>query len=281
MKKVFRKSALDKIASVDQLDKMLKVTSPMSWLALLGITLILVFTVIWSIVGTLPSTVTASGVIVNADTATNTVLATQRGTVQAIVSSGQEVYTDTEVLNLATNSGTQKQNAGQVGTVAQVLVKPGDSVENGTELFRVIPRMYAGQKQMVVCYVPVADADKIKIGMEAHVTLTAANASTYGFMTARVVNVDAWAASQKAMASVVGSDNSMQNALTNNGGAVVAVACELYPDATSASGYFWSNEKGRGKEVDAPQMCSVKIITENVPPITKLFAKLKDIWENR
>ena len=79
MKSVFRKSALDKISSPDQLDKVLKVTSPMSWLALLGITLIIVYTVYWSFTGYLPSTVTASGVIVSSHTSTNTVLSNQKG----------------------------------------------------------------------------------------------------------------------------------------------------------------------------------------------------------
>ncbi|MBQ9252439.1 MAG: HlyD family efflux transporter periplasmic adaptor subunit [Clostridia bacterium] len=281
MKNVFRKSALDKISSPDQLDKVLKVTSPMSWLALLGVTLIIALVVAWSFVGSLPSTITASGVIVSANTSTNTILSTQRGTVQRVGSSGARVYDGTAVLELATSSGTELVNSNLLGTVSEVLVKPGDTVENGTEILRVIPSMTENQKEIVVCFVPISDADKIKREMTANVSLTSADSNSYGHMTARVINVDAWATSQKAISAIVGSDNSMVSVLNGEGKGVCAVACELKTDPSTASGYAWSNEKGKKATLAAPQMCSVRIVTGNDRPISKLFAKLKDIWEGK
>ena len=280
-KQVFRKSALDKISSPDQLDKVLKVTSPMSWLALLGVTLILVFVVIWSFVGSLPSTVTASGVIVRSNTSTNTVLSTQRGTVQSVVGLDTPVRDNTPVLTLGTSTGVETINANMLGTVTEVLVKQGDAVENGTEILRIRSEMPEGQKEMVVCYVPISDMDKIERGMPVTVSLVSADSNSYGHMSGWVINVDAWASSQKAITSVVGNDNSMVNVLMGEGKGVCAVSCELQVDPSSVSGYNWSNEKGRTVALSAPQMCSVRIITEEVPPITKLFAKLKDIWENK
>ena len=280
-KQVFRKSALEKISSPDQLDKVLKVTSPMSWLALFGVTLILVFVVVWSFTGSLPSTITASGVIVRNNTSTNTILSSQRGTVQRVARLDAQVKNGTDVLELSTSTGTQMISSNLVGTVTEVLVKPGETVENGTEILRVRSAMTEDQKEMVVCYVPISDMDKIKRGMEVTVSLVSADSNSYGHMSGRVINVDAWAASQKAIASVVGNDNSMVNVLMGEGKGVCAVSCELTVDPTSVSGYAWSNEKGKTISLSAPQMCSVRIITERVPPITKLFAKLKDLWENK
>ena len=281
MKQVFRKSALDKIASVDQLDKTLRVTSPMSWLALLGVTVILVAAVIWSVTGTLPSTITASGILVEAGVSANTVLATEWGTVQEVIGTGERVYLDTPVIRQQSGEKSVLVTAGQIGYVTEVLVAPGSTVSNGTELVRVRPYMSAEQKHCVVAYVPVSDADKVERGMEVHITLTAANSSIYGNMTGRVVNVDTWATSTDAMAAVMGKDNSMTVEVTGSGKAVKAVTCEIYPDPATRSGYLWSSEKGREKDVTAPQMCSVRIITENLPPITKLFSRLRDIWENK
>ena len=281
MKQVFRKSALDKIASVDQLDKTLRVTSPMSWLALLGVTVILVAAVIWSVTGTLPSTITASGILVEAGVSANTVLATEWGTVQEVIGTGERVYLDTPVIRQQSGEKSVLVTAGQIGYVTEVLVAPGSTVSNGTELVRVRPYMSAEQKHCVVAYVPVSDADKVERGMEVHITLTAANSSIYGNMTGRVVNVDTWATSTDAMAAVMGKDNSMTGEVTGSGKAVKAVTCEIYPDPATRSGYLWSSEKGREKDVTAPQMCSVRIITENLPPITKLFSRLRDIWENK
>ena len=170
-KEVFRKSALEKISSPDQLDKVLKVTSPMSWLALLGVTMILVFVVVWSIIGSLPSTITATGMIVRSNTSTNTILCTQRGTVQRVARQNAEVRNGTQVLEISTDTGTEMITSNVVGTITEVLVKPGDKVENGTEILRVRTAMTEDQKEMVVCYVPFSDMDKIKRGMEVLVSL--------------------------------------------------------------------------------------------------------------
>lgn len=278
-KSPYRKSALERLASVDQLDKAIVITSPLSWLALLSVTVIIAVTLCWSIVGTLPSTVAAQGVIVSATTSTNTILATAAGTVQEIVGADRPVYMDDPVLRLVHDSVEKTYAAGQVGVVSEVLVRPGDQVTQGTEILRIRPMVSAGQEQVVVCYVPMASIDKIRRGMKVNVSLTSAQSNQYGHMTGRVINVDPWATSSGAFAAVLGENNSMSSTFTSNG-SVCAVTCELTPDASSASGYYWSNEKGRQLTLSGKAMCQVKIITEEVAPITKLFSELKDIWEN-
>ena len=78
-------------------------------------------------------------------------------------------------------------------------------------------------------------------------------------------------------AIVVGSGNNLDATFTKDG-AVVAVACEFYPDENTLSGYYWSNEKGASEPVTNGSLVTAKIITEKVRPITKLFSKLADIW---
>ena len=288
MKSVFRKSALDKISSPDQLDKVLKVTSPMSWLALLGITLIIVYTVYWSFTGYLPSTVTASGVIVSSHTSTNTVLSNQKGkkgTVQRVARLGAEIKLSengTDVLELTTEDGnTEYVKTDFIGTVSEVLVGPGSVVESGTEILRMTPAVTKNQAEVVVCFVPISMAEKIKRGMDANISLDYDDSNSYGHMSARVVNVDTWVTTQKAISAVVGTENNMANEFSGEGKGVCAVSCELLVDPSTANGYYWSNEKGRSILLTAPQRCSVRIITEKVHPIEKLFAKLRDIWENK
>ncbi len=289
MKSVFRKSALDKINSVDQLNKALKITSPVSWLALIGITLILAATVYWAFNGSLPSTITAKGVIVNSTTSTNTCISRQRGIVQAVIGQSERVGMGTPIVWINTEQSTEVIYSDQIGNVTEVLVEIGDSVENGTELIRVSPEVTAGQKHVAVCYVPIGDADKVsrkrKNGedMEVSVTLSSADSSTYGNMVGRVINKDTAPTTNKGISAVVGNDNNWVSMLTNNGQAVCAVTCELLPDQNTPSRYYWSNEKGRKnvKELTPPEECTVRIIIENEKPISKLFAKLKDFWENR
>ena len=83
MAQLYRKSALDKISSPEQLDKALTVTSPMSWIALAAVTFIIVVTVIWSFVGTIPVTVTTSGIVAS-PVSTNAVFNPESGKITAM-----------------------------------------------------------------------------------------------------------------------------------------------------------------------------------------------------
>jgi multidrug resistance efflux pump len=278
MANLYRKAALDKISSPDQLDKTLKITSPSSWLALLGITLIVVVTVIWSIVGTIPVTISASGIIAS-PVGTNSIYTDESGTVTSVmVSPGSEVHLGDQIMSIMTSSGdVYTVVSDQVGTVYQVVASVGDTVTQSSEVVRVSPSVTGSQA--VVVYVPIADAKKLERGMSVYVTLASADSQSYGHMEARVINIDARACSNASMAYVLGSDNNLSSSFTANG-AVAAVTCELYPDSESANGYYWSNEKGKKLTVSNGSLCTVKIITERVAPITKLFAKITEIWGN-
>lgn len=60
---LFRKASIDKVSSPEQLDLMMKVTSPVGWLALAGIGVMIVAVGVWSVLGTVPDLVDASGTL--------------------------------------------------------------------------------------------------------------------------------------------------------------------------------------------------------------------------
>lgn len=276
MADLYRKSALERISSPEQLDKVLVVTSPMSWLALAGVTLIIVVTLLWSIIGTIPVTVTTSGVISSADS-TNAVYIEDSGTIQSLlVRSGAKLHMGTPVLTYRLGDGTVKTlYSDQVGIVSAELVKSGDSVVQGSEVVRISPSVTGSQ--VVVCYVGLQDAKKLERGMDVYVYLSSADSQTYGHMQARIVNIDSYAASSNGMTYVLGADNNLAAQFLQNG-AVAAVTCELYPDGNTASGYYWSNEKGAKQTVSNGSLVTAKVIIEEIPPISKLFTKVREIW---
>ena len=60
---LFRKAALDKLASPERLDVLMRVTSPMGWLALTTVAGILVGVIVWSIFGSIPERIDGQGVL--------------------------------------------------------------------------------------------------------------------------------------------------------------------------------------------------------------------------
>ena len=276
MADLYRKSALDRISSPEQLDKVLKITSPMSWLALIGITLIVVVTIIWSIIGTIPVTITTKG-IVSSPVGCNAVYTQESGTVVSVrVRPGDELHTGDAILTYRNASNEVITiSSDQVGIVAAVLVENGDALTPGSEVVRVTPS--AQGRQIIVCYVPLAQAKKLERGMRVNVSLDSLDSSSYGSMAARVINIDAYATSVDSIAGVLGANNNLIATFTQTG-AVVAVACELYPDNNTTSGYYWSNEKGGTVPVTNGSLVTAKVVTEEVAPISKLFSKLSELW---
>lgn len=276
MADLYRKSALEKMSNPEQLDKVLKVTSPMSWLALIGLTVVVVVTLVWSIVGTIPETITAKG-IVSSVVGSNSVYTEDAGKVVSLrVREGDTVHLGDPVMTYRNASNEIVEVlSDQVGVVADLVVKKDDEFTPGKDVIRVSP--IAHDSQIVVCYVPLAKAKKLERGMQVNITLDSLDSNSYGNMVARIINIDAYATPKAGMSSVIGSDNNLESTFTKDG-AVVAVACELYPDESTASGYYWSNAKGAGVNVKNGSLVTAKIVTDEVAPITKLFSKLRDIW---
>ena len=99
-KQLFRKQALDKLQSPDRLNEMVKITSAYSWLMLLGVAIIFVYFMIWSVVGKLPTAVNGQGILLQ-------------------------------------SGGVMEVPALAIGQVEQVLVKPGDIIAKGQVVVKV------------------------------------------------------------------------------------------------------------------------------------------------
>lgn len=280
MAELYRKASLERISSPDQLDTMLKISSPVSWLALIGATLIVVVTVIWAFIGRIPMTVTSAGIVAAPD-GTNAVYSNAAGNVTKVfVAPGDKIYENDVLMEIETERGEQVQViSDQVGFVSQIIRPEGSAITQNSEVVRVSPNTQA--QQVVVCYVPTTDAQKISRGDYAYVSLSSSDSKSYGHMVGRVINIDAGAAASTAMNNVLGSENNLSNAFSSDGKAVTAVTCELFPSNRSASGYFWSNTRGETLSVNNRDICSVKIITKQVRPIEKLFEKLFELWEGK
>ena len=63
-REIFRKVALERLSSPEQLDAAMQVTRPRSWIGLVGLLLLLTTVLIWGFVGSIPTKVQAQGVLI-------------------------------------------------------------------------------------------------------------------------------------------------------------------------------------------------------------------------
>ncbi len=97
---IFRKSALDRISSLDQLDQTMTVVKPSSVFALISVAIMIAVAFAWGIFGSVPDIVMGNGVIMNIDNVTSVKYANQ-------------------------------------GSVKNIFVKHGDLVRNGQIIARI------------------------------------------------------------------------------------------------------------------------------------------------
>lgn len=66
-KSMFRKAALDKLASPEQLDVLMQITSPRTWAMLYALAGLVLLVIVWSIFGTIPTKVAGQGILIRGD----------------------------------------------------------------------------------------------------------------------------------------------------------------------------------------------------------------------
>lgn len=110
-KQIYRKALLERMSSPDQLDKMIVITPPSFWVALLGGAVIVAVTLVWSIVGRLPINLEANGIFVSDQRAFT--LASETGGIVATleVEIGDPVEEGDVLLTLADESMQQELDA--------------------------------------------------------------------------------------------------------------------------------------------------------------------------
>ena len=278
MADLYRKSALEKLSNPEQLDRMIKVSSPLSWLALIAILLVIIATVVWSIFGTLPTTETVNGMIV-APTSVNAVYAASAGTLeQYFVEVGKEVKTGDKIAELKqANGAIEVIRADRDGVLSTYSLEVGTPVLAGTEVARITPANSGDQ--VVVCYVPLAYAQKFEEGMEVLVYPTSVDSQKYGHMEAEIISVDQYATNVNSLAFVLGSGNMVAEQFAANG-PIVAIVCKIKTDPDTASGYYWSSNSANNLTVSNGIVISAKIVVDECAPITKLINKFKDDAED-
>ena len=126
---VFRKVALDRLSSPDQLDRLITLTSPIGWLAASAVAALLAAIIGWSILGSVPTRVPGSGIFVTRGGQVFDAMASAPGTLTKVAQIGA-VVKQGEVV--ATLDGTQAaQDLEHAGTVLR---------EQETQLAQLVAR---------------------------------------------------------------------------------------------------------------------------------------------
>jgi multidrug resistance efflux pump len=270
MAQLFRKSAIEKLSSPEQLDKSIVVTSPLSWLSLIGVALIVVCFVIWSICGTMPTTTEAQGIISNG-IYTNSIYAEFGGKISEVyVTEGAKVEKNKVLCSVIDgNNIAHDITAKEDCVITKQLVQKDDIVNYSDEMFGISP--VSSNDFYVIFYVGIEQLPSMHTGMDVVVNMPGYDNQKYGHMKGKIVHVDDFAADETSIRRVLGNNEDVISYLGAMEQPVVPVTCKLEKDKTSSNGLFWSSEMGKELHANVGSVVKVKIIMNESAPITKLI----------
>lgn len=113
---IFRKVALERLSSPEQLDQVIRVTSPKGWIAVTMLGLMIAAALAWSVLGSLPSRVSGNGIFISAGGRVADVLAPGSGTLsKLLVRVGDTIQEGQVIAHLSQTEVEQRyRNAQQV-----------------------------------------------------------------------------------------------------------------------------------------------------------------------
>ncbi len=206
---VYRKAALDKLSSPEELDRLMQITGPGSWLLLAALGGVLLMVIGWGVFGQITTTLDRSGLL----TLSNPIVfvfAPENGQVgEMSVQAGAVIGADQVIARITTAAGPVEVTSGVNGRVISVRAGAGAPVDAGTPLISVESFDRAQPQPEVVVYVSLSDRQQIRAGMAAQVLPSTVEREKYGYIHGKVESIAEFAATRQEMLAVLGDSDSV------------------------------------------------------------------------
>lgn len=311
--KLFRKIALDKMASPEQLDQLLTITTPRSWLILIVMALVIVVGGLWCWFGSISTKVNAAGMIVASSGVFNVAHFTDGQIVAFEVAPGDFVAKGATIAVMAqpesevslrqmrdelknaisqTEYNNKLQQIGMLeaklkkalrvtapvsGNVLEIKAKEGEVVKAGQAIVSINMADKSTEQinSEMIMYVSAEEGKQVKPGMEVQITPGFVKKEQYGYMLGKVRSVSEMAVTEEGMYRNLGSRELVKKFL-GNAGTVIEVRVELIKSPT-VSGYLWSSKEGPPVKVNVGTICNASVVVKKQRPITVFFLQFEQL----
>ena len=313
---IFSQEALDKLRSPEKLDTMLPITTPVSWMALIAILVLLFAVVLWSIYGAFTVKAEGMGLIMDSAGLMNISHTSNGKIAQLYIRPGMtikkgdliahmeqaEQSADTRMaqygMGLASSDKDAMGRAYQYdakryqqdiaediysdydGIVDEVMVNVGTLVTAGTPICSV--RMTQNRSDLTgLLYIPLDKAKRVEPGMTIQLAPNGADTSQTGSLIGVVRSVSQYPMTIQGIQQHLGNAQLAQWILQTQNSSVMEIVFDLVKDEDDKSGYLWTSKVGEHKPITPGSFCSGSIIIERKPPIEKVFHKLSQWLRSR
>lgn len=311
---LFRKVALDRLSSPEQLDQLMTVTTPRGWLVLLAMLVLLAAALGWGFLGSVATTVTGQGLLVSSGGVFNIahhaegqildvevapgdfltkgqsvalvaqpdlVLAIRQAKSELRVAASQTEYSAklAQIQTLETKLSDYSRVVSPVsGAVLEIKVNPGEYIKPGQAIVSInLADVNTGQiSREVAMYVPAEEGKRVVPGMEVRVSPSMVKKEEHGYILGKVRSVSELPVTTDGMLRVLGSRELVQKFLSGTT-AVLELRVELLTDETTPSGYLWSSRRGPNLKIGDGTICSGSIVVKRQRPISLVLLEMDQL----
>lgn len=313
---IFSQEALDKLRSPEKLDTMLPITTPVSWMALIAILVLLFSVVLWSIYGAFTVKADGMGLIMDSAGVMNISHIANGKISQLYITPGMSIKKGDLIAHMEQASQSADTRMAQYGmglassdrdamgrayqynakeyqqTVAEdiysdydgiideVMVDVGTMISAGTPICSV--RITQNRDELTgLLYIPVDKGKRVEQGMTIQLAPNGADVSQTGSLIGVVRSVSQYPITAQGIQQHLGNPQLAQWILQAQQSSLMEVAFDLVKDPDNESGYLWTSKVGEHKPITAGSFCTGSIIIERKPPIEKVFYKLSQWLRSR
>lgn len=271
---IFRKVALERLSSPEQLDQLMRVTNRRGWLALTGFGALLATGVLWGIFGSVSSKLVGQGLLMRQG-GLKTVVANYSGELTEFQVGVGDVIDRGEVVAslFQPNQGAATQlryvASPYAGRVVEIMLDQGSFAQQGTRLLNLEP---LDAPLEAIVYVSSADGKRVQPDMEVEISPATVRPEEFGYIRGRVRSVSAFPMTREGMARALGTPDLATQ--FSAAGQPYEIVVRLEPAPTSYSGYRWSS-RGPDVTIETGTMCSAKIVVEKQRPLALVIPRIK------
>ena len=263
-KSLFRQEAMDKTLSPDELDRLMRVTRPRGWLALIALLALVAAAVAWGVLGSIPIVMNGEpGVLLGGDSRHQIVSQISGLVTEVKVKSGNTIKEGEVIATVRSNSGTESDVLSLYGgRLDSVVVEKGMLVKRGQDVAVV---KSAKKPLEAFIFVPGEQGKQLKEGMKVQVLPSTVKAEEYGYIEGKVTSVSQFPVTKDEMFLLLENQSLVDTLRTRD--AQLRVDVKLHKDPSTPSGFKWSSSNGPPFTITRGTLCTANFVLGEERPV--------------
>ncbi|MDQ7822250.1 MAG: hypothetical protein RDV48_05590 [Candidatus Eremiobacteraeota bacterium] len=270
MREIYRKEALQKLTSPEQLDQCVTIVSSRGWLALAASGVLILFAILWLIFGRIPITISGEGMLLGMGEMKG-IIAGLAGTIECLpVKQGDRVTRD-QVLARVRRTDSSGGDAFEIKSpMTGILVSLPFDEGNFIRQEETFGTVQAETSEIdAVIFISMENGKLVTPGMDILISPSTVNRQDFGFIYGKVAGITEFPVTRAEVMRKVHNETLAEICL--KGTPKIGIRAIPTRDASTVSGYKWSSGRGPAIKISNVTPCSATVILKTVTPLSLML----------